>query len=284
MPTSPRCRCHACRPESLTDPHDRKCVQDVLRHGVHVVAVGTGLCDCSDGDCSADGEGPAFAYTVGLPHHADHPELVVSGLRPELMHCMLNNAAQRVLRGFRFEPGTTAEDLISSWPVIADPLSPQGLDETVLWSRWFHRRPVEALQLVWPSTRGIFSWQPGSSRDAAAAQPAQWRLPQDRVGALAADPPWPFPVPSDHIAAACAHIVEEGAPVSSVARLADEGRGEDWLFLCELAGHDETAIRGSHLAHLVRSAPSLHLLADLGPDEQADRETCWSPWVRRKVA
>lgn len=36
------CDCHVCRPEPLDDPHDRKCVSDVLEHGVHVVCVSEG--------------------------------------------------------------------------------------------------------------------------------------------------------------------------------------------------------------------------------------------------
>lgn len=284
MSANPHCLCRICLPEPLEAPEDRRCLDDVVHYGVHIVAVGTGLCDHGD-DCASEPDaGPAFAYTVGLPHHVDHPELVVSGLRVELMHRMLNNAAKRVLAGFRFEPGTTAENLIGYWPVVADPMSPEGLDETVLWSKWLHRRRVDALQLVWPSTSGIFTWQPGGSAQVAAAQPAAWRLAQERSGALAADPPWPFPVPPDHLTAACTHIVDEGAPVQSVVRFADDGAEEEWLFLCELPHHDTEAIRAYHLGHLVRRAPSLHQLHDLTPDEEALRETCWSDWVRRRVA
>jgi hypothetical protein len=250
-------------------------------YGVHIVAVGTGLCDCDDCDGEEDADdGPAFAYTVGLPHNAGHPELVVSGLRVDLMHRMLNNAAQRALAGFSFRPGTTAENLIGFWPVVADPMSPGGLEETVIWSRWFHRAEVPALQLVWPSTSGIFPWQPGGSRAVADAQPEAWRLPQERVGALAQDPPWLFPAPAEDLTVTCRHVVEEGAPVNAVLRVV-VARQEQWHFACALEDHSDEDWLPYHFAHLVRRSPSLRELHDLAPGQEAVRATCWSPWVRR---
>lgn len=277
-----RCRCLLCLPERNLPGDDRRLVESVRQHGFHVVAVGTGVCDC--GECSPTDEGVPFAYTIGLPHRTGHPELVVSGLRGEVMHHLLHDAASRVLAGFRFEPGTTAEGLLDSWPVVADPMSPDGLDETVLWSRWFHRREVRALQLVWPSTSGVFAWQPGGSATVAAAQPAAWRLPQRRVGALALDPIWPYPVPADHLAVACRHVAQEGAPVHGVVRLVAPHGEEQWQFYCPLDGHDlDEEMCAYHFAHLARRVPSLLELADLRPGEEAVRATCWSPWLRRQA-
>jgi len=279
-----RCHCQICVPERLSDPQDKACVQNVRRYGVHILAVGTGPCDCEGCDSGLDeDDGPAFAYTVGLPHHSGHPELVVSGLRVELMHSMLNSAAERVLQGFRFEPGTTAESLIGFWPVVADPMSPVGLAETVICSRWFHRGTVDALQLVWPSTSGVFSWQPGGSTAVAAAQPEHWRMPQERLGCLAPDPDWPFPVAADQLVVTCRHVAEEGAPVHDVVRLAAPD-GEQWQFFCPLESHDpDQDMCAYHFAHLARGVPSLRDLADLRPGEEAVRASCWSPRLRRRA-
>lgn len=59
-----------------------------------------------------------------------------------------------------------------------------GLEETVLWSHWFHRRAVAAVQLAWPDTRGVFAWQPGAAPFAAALQPQVRREPTPRTGPL----------------------------------------------------------------------------------------------------
>ena len=264
------CDCHVCRPEPLTDPSDRKCVSDVLTYGVHVLYVGEG---------DDPGE-PAFAYTVGLPHQSGHPELVMSGQRMELMHRALNEAARRVQQGFRFTPGTTAENVIGRFPVVADAMTPEGLEETVLFSHWFHRRPVGAIQLVWPDTGGVFAWQPGAQPYAADLQPAAWRSPSPRVGPLAPDPEWQFPVSAEHIALSCTCVVDEGAPVLLVVRLRDGDR-EGWELTCGADHPDLDDWRPYHFAHLVRSCPSLTAVHDLQIGEQACRATAWSPWVRR---
>ena len=268
---APGCRCHVCVPEPLDDPRDLKCVSDVLEHGVHVIAV-------SEGDGPDE---PAFAYTVGLVHQAEHPELVMSGQKAALMHAALNEGARRVLAGLRLAPGTTAENVIGRWPVVVDAMSPEGLRTTVRWSAWFHRREVDAVQLVWPDTRGIFAWQPGAADYAAALQPASWRVPVRRTGAVAPDPEWPFPVPPDRLAFACACVADDGAPVRYVIRQHDPQRGEDWQVLCGEV-HDESSgsVRLVHLAHLVRGAPSLLEVADLGLDEEAYRESPWEHWTR----
>ena len=261
--------------------------RQVREQGYTVLAVGTGDCDCDCEDCEADADadlGPAFAYTIGLPHSANHPELVVSGLGEQLMRAMLHEAAQRVLEGFRFRPGTTAENLIGYWPVVADPMSEFGLAQTVLWSQDFHRGQVPALQLVWPSTSGVFPWQPGGSRQVADAQPQTWRLPQERRGAVAVDPPWPYPVPADHLVMTCRHVSDEGAPVLTVARQRGVDGSELWGFLCPNPFHDPDADLGlEHFAHLARRMPSLLEIADLRLGDLADRTNCWSPWVRGRV-
>jgi hypothetical protein len=136
---------------------------------------------------------------------------------------------------------------------------------------------------VWPSTKGIFAWQPGGSAAVEAAQPASWRFPQTRQGALAADPPWPYPAAPDDLAVACDHVVDEGAPPNVVQRVEDTGE-EQWQFLCSSDNHDLEQLRAYHFAHLARRMPSLLDLQDLGRGQRAVRETCWSPWVRERPA
>ncbi len=205
----------------------------------------------------------------------------MSGQRPELMHCALNEAARRVLDGFRFDPGTTAENVIGRFPVVADAMTREGVERTALWSGWFHRREVDAMQLVWPDTRGIFAWQPGASPYASSLQPHSWRVQVPRVGPLAPDPDWPFPVPADRMVFSCACVVDEGAPIRLVERSRDDENGEDWQLLCGEEHEDmREALRLLHFSHLVRGAPSICELNDLGLDERAERKTPWSPWIR----
>lgn len=290
FPRTEGCDCHACRPEpTYDDPVDLDTIATVVRHGWQVVVVGSGDCDCCASDGGAEDDpcedvGPTFAYTVGLGHRAGHPELVMSGLDPGLMHRALNGLAQRVLDGRRFEPGDVLEDVLGGVPVVLARVSARGLEETVTWSGWFHRRRPEALMVVWPTTSAIFAWQPGAPAVLDELQPVAWREPVELSGALALDPGWSFPVPPDAAALTCRHVSEEGAPVLWVARESDRSRGEDWSLHCGAPGHGTDEIVVMHLAHLVRGAPSVRELATLPLDWEAERTAVDGAWVSRPIA
>lgn len=283
-PRADGCDCHACRPDpDYDDPRDRSTIETVLQHGWQVFVVGSGSCDCGQPDHHED-DGPAFAYTVGLGHRAGHPELVMSGLDPGLMHRALNRVAERVLAGRQFAAGDVLEDVLGRVPVVLAQASVDGLEQTVTWASWFQRRPVEALVVVWPSTSAVFAWQPGAPDELDERQPPSWREPLDLRGPIARDPEWAFPVPPDLRALTCTHVTDEGAPVLWVGRESDPSRGEDWSLHCGGKGHVDDAIVVAHLAHLVRGAPSVRELADLPLDWEAHRPDVDSEWVTRPIA
>jgi hypothetical protein len=61
---------------------------------------------------------PDFAYSIGLWHHARHPEIAMSGLDLGLMHRLINDCAARVHAGHRITPDTLAEGVLvaTPWP------------------------------------------------------------------------------------------------------------------------------------------------------------------------
>lgn len=283
LPRVAGCECHACHPEPDYPSHDRSAIDAVLRHGWQVLLVGTGECGCSgDGECG-DGDGPAFATTLGLGHRAGHPELVISGLDRDLMHRALNHLAQRVLDGRRFVAGDVVEGVLGGVPVVLERASARGLEATCGWSGWFHRREPEALVVVWPTTSGVFGWQPGAPSLVDELQPISWRETTARVGALAPDPPWDFPVPPDALAFTCSHVLHDGQSVLWVARERDDSRGEDWSIHCGAEGHETSDGAVAHIAHLVRGAPSLRELVALPLGWEAERADVDGAWTTRPI-
>jgi hypothetical protein len=266
---------------------DRGVIDTVLRHGWQVMSVANDIqCEHHDhaaGEHEPDESGPDFAYTIGLGHRQGHPELLISGLDRGLMHHALNNVAERIMSGRRFQAGDVLENALGGVPVVLEQVTEHALAETVTWSGWFHRRAAEALVIVWPTTSGIFAWQPGAPASLDEVQPPAWRVPIVHRDDVSKDPPWPFPVPPDLLAFSCTHVVDEGAPVLWVAREFDPARGEDWSAHCGAEGHETDDLRLTHFAHLVRSAPSLRALSDLALDEEADRTDPDAPWTRRRL-
>ncbi|WP_460807803.1 DUF4262 domain-containing protein [Nocardioides salsibiostraticola] len=287
LPASSGCDCHICRPGDGYDDFDRATIDTVLRHGWQVVTVSEDVACCVQGEEGHIGHeeldpGPAFAYTVGLGHRAGHPDLLMTGLDLGVMHQALNVVSERILAGLRIVPGQVLEDVLAGVPVVVEQVTPAGASEAVAWSGWFHRRPPEGLMLVWPTRSGVFDWQPGAPNTLREAQPALWREPIVHTGGVASDPPWSFPLPADQLVTSCTHVVDRGDCILWAARERDEAGGR-WTVLCEDAGHESTDLRLTHLAHLVRSAPSLRELDSLPEDYQASRadiDSAWdiSPW------
>nr|WP_281175023.1 DUF4262 domain-containing protein [Knoellia subterranea] len=283
LPASTGCDCQVCRPETSYDAADRRSIDTVLQHGWQVLMV-SDECDCShEGEHSHAQAGPDFAYTVGLGHRCGHPELLISGLDPTVMHHVLNDVAQRVMDGRGLKPGDVLEGVLLGVPVVVEAVNAEASRGTVTWSGWFHRRRPEALAIVWPSTHGVFPWQPGAPAALNERQPPAWRVPHEHTGGVACDPQWVFPVPADRMAFTCTHVIDEGAAVLWVAREADPSRGEDWSIHCGAPGHDTGDMRLAHLSHLVRSAPSLIAVSDMGLDEEAYRESPEAEWVVRPL-
>lgn len=284
LPAVSGCDCHVCRPEEVYDDEDRRTLDTVLQYGWQVMAVsdeaGCGHPDHLDhsGHEHLD-PSPGFAYTIGLGHRCGHPELLMSGLDRLVMHHALNNVAERVMKGRRFAPGDVLEDVLAGVPVVLERVAEEALAETVTWSGWFHRRKPEALAIVWPSTSGLFAWQPGAPGILAEMQPPSWRVPIQHTGAVATDPAWPFPVPPDLRAFSCTHVVDEGAAVLWIARESDPSRGEDWSIHCGAPGHGVDEMRVVHLAHLFRSAPSLSEVSNLPLDHEAHRTDPDAAWT-----
>ncbi|MEZ5095994.1 MAG: DUF4262 domain-containing protein [Nocardioides sp.] len=288
LPAAPGCDCHICRPDDSYDDLDRNAIDTVLRHGWQVILVSDDV-ECSSPDHDADdhehaSSAPAFAYTLGLGHRCGHPELLMSGLDPHLMHRALNDVAGRVMAGRRLAPGDVLEGVLAGVPVTVERVAADALDETLRWSGWFHRREPEALMIVWPSTSGLFGWQPGAPEVLDELQPRSWREPVEHRGGLAADPDWPFPVPPDRMVFSCTHVVDEGDSVLWVARQSDPETGEDWSLRCGAAHHSTDDMRMLHLAHLVRAAPSVRSLAGLPLDHEAWRDDVESAWQTRALA
>lgn len=293
LPATAGCDCHICRPEDAYDRQDRSTIDTVLAHGWQITLV-SGDVVCGDPrhrDQEADDhhahehpdEVPTFAYTVGLGHRCGHPELLMSGLDQQVMHRALNDIARRVMAGRRLAPGDVLEGVLAGVPVVVERVADEALDETVTWSGWFHRRKPEALAIVWPTTSGLFAWQPGAPETLDERQPRAWREPIRHTGGVGVDPEWPFPVPPDRLAFSCSHVVDDGRDVLWAARETDDERGEDWTAHCGTHEHDAPDVRLVHLAHLVRSAPSLRELSGLALDQQASRSHVDEAWCTAPV-
>lgn len=110
------------------------------------------------------GELPPFAYSVGIVQSADAPEVIVIGLKQPMAHFVVNEYNQRVRAGERFVPGELYQDFLGGHDVRFERVSAHHFDEYFGWGRDHYGHPdYRALQLVYPTTDGIWPDEPDAS-------------------------------------------------------------------------------------------------------------------------
>lgn len=113
---------------------------------------------------NVSGSDPArcLSYTVGLTAHG-HPEVVMTGLPPEVGTAFLNIVGEIVVReGGRFAAGEVTMELADG---PAMPVLPV-LDKTDLTAMEAVYGDVPALQIVWTDSAGRLPWEPGYANPA----------------------------------------------------------------------------------------------------------------------
>jgi hypothetical protein len=118
------------------------------------------------------GEVP-FSYTVGLTTMG-HPELIMKGMPHPYAPSYLNALGGLIRDGRRYQPNTTTTD-------VTGPTAPMALIEVVDTSDLLavanFYGEVDALQVIWPDSKGRLPWHSGYANP-PDAQPILGVLPE----------------------------------------------------------------------------------------------------------
>jgi hypothetical protein len=220
---------------------------------------------------AVSGETP-YAFTVGLWHSYELPEVAMFGLREQDMQIWVNNCV-RVLRdrGRPVADGEPFDGVLERFPVQTREIHPS-------WHRslfnpmrgHYGTLDVPVRQLVWPDREGRWPWDEASTATCRERQPKAW-VPVDEhaegawrlVGELSAD--WPFPhLEPDTTVMASPEVVAGTLPVVAVTHDADGA----WDFL-DRRGYVDEAAGWVYFGELYKAQPWLARFADLEADSQA---------------
>jgi len=159
----------------LTDelaPDQRLVLEDVEEYGCHIVTI------------AATEHSPGYAYSIGLWHRFQQPEVVVVGLQDDVAAQLIELVGDDAEDGSRYGEGDRTGDLLHGYSVTfrSVPRSHhRGWFATAVWAYQNDDFPV--LQLVWPDKQGRYPWQPDVREGFLAAQPLFASLPQQPPGA-----------------------------------------------------------------------------------------------------
>ncbi|MBD7987445.1 DUF4262 domain-containing protein [Luteimonas sp. Sa2BVA3] len=143
------------------EEYERNIHSHIEEHGCSVTSV-----------FDAKGDEPPFAYSIGIAKTAMAPELIVVGLKREIGHWLVNEYNRRVKAGERFVPGVLYLGFLEGFAVQFGPVAREHREEYMRSATWLHGGPdFEALQLIWPSTAGVWPWDQHASEWFRANQP-----------------------------------------------------------------------------------------------------------------
>jgi hypothetical protein len=128
-----------------------KKVQDIIeRHGWFVQSV------------MPDEDAPAFSYSIGLWTRFRHPEIFMSGFRPELMHGLINDVAERLSSGSRFDQDLQrASGIIKGFDIAFRTVDRSVAATFALFANDVQGEGFDTVQLCLPDAQGRFPWDPG---------------------------------------------------------------------------------------------------------------------------
>jgi hypothetical protein len=111
-----------------------------------------------------EGDLPPFAYSIGITQETNQPEVLVIGLKRELAHSIVNEYNDRVRAGERFEAGKNYSGFIEGFDVLAEKVPLSQYDEYVGQAlSYYGGSRFELLQLVYPTTSGVWPWSAEAS-------------------------------------------------------------------------------------------------------------------------
>lgn len=147
--------------QAWLDQEDAKVSAIIRRYGWFIEYVGSE--GCSHPGCSGEpGEGPPFAYTIGL-FGLGHAELLIIGVPSGTASRVLNDLGERIRGGADLVAGEMIT--FDGWPhrIIPEPLPNPG--DIVFGANRHYQRPPEfsvpVLQLSYDDIAGRFPWQDG---------------------------------------------------------------------------------------------------------------------------
>jgi len=129
------------------DEADLRVRSDIETYGWHVAKI------------AGDDKAPPWAFTIGLEHNFEHPEVLVVGMDLALLHGLLNQIGEQVKRGRRFAAGERPEGVLERHPPAFRLALPRWHGAFVGNAAWFYReQSFRVLQCFWPDADGHLPW------------------------------------------------------------------------------------------------------------------------------
>jgi hypothetical protein len=140
---------------------DQRTKDDISKYGCSVMHV-----------FDAEGDLPPFAYSIGIQQETGAPEAFVIGLKRQMAHSVINEYNRRTREGERFEIGKYYDGFLGGFEVCIGAVPRSAYDEYFGQNIDFYGgREFDVVQIVYPTTTGVWPWAPEASDSFIQGQP-----------------------------------------------------------------------------------------------------------------
>ena len=134
-------------------PAEQRILDDIEQFGCHVTSV-----------FDPDQAEPSFSYSIGLTKSLGIPEVIVVGVRPELGHALINLYMDRARSGESFSLGIPYPGFLTGFSVYFRQVIEENRKAFMLSANWLYNgTDYSALQIVYPTTDGVWPWEPAAT-------------------------------------------------------------------------------------------------------------------------
>jgi hypothetical protein len=149
--------------ESGLSAPDAKALRDIQRVGWHVTGV----------FAKQNEEGPEWAFSIGLFHSFQHPEVIVFGLPFKRCMDIISVIGKEVQTRKRYDSPKEYGDILQEpYQCVFREVHRNHYRDYVGYALWFYEDdPFPMLQCFWPDKKGLFPWDVGCNDYVKNAQP-----------------------------------------------------------------------------------------------------------------
>ena len=142
------------------DKFEQQALDDIEEYGCHILHV------------MGEGEYPRFTYSIGIERTSNRPDLIITGLKREIAHWMINEYNRRIKEGEVFELSKFYGGFLEGFEVTFGEVLKEHYKEYLGWGIWYNKSDnFKMLQLVYPNTSGIWPWDDSVPEDFKWFQP-----------------------------------------------------------------------------------------------------------------
>lgn len=104
---------------------------------------------------------PDFVYSIGFYKNYQHPEIIIFGLKPEVMANLLHSFEEKIKKGVKFNLNEDYTGFLSNYPVRFIKVDKNYYPDYLGYCGWFYNQTFDfpAYQLVWTDKEGKYPWE-----------------------------------------------------------------------------------------------------------------------------